>query len=496
MQNRFLTMLALSLTLAACAEDGKDGADGTNGTDGATGTDGTDGATGADGTSGDDGADGLCADATQVEITGLTDLPTDTIDAYYATDAVTVETNAPGELTYTVAGYGLDYEWDGDTFTVTPTTDSPSSQVIVATDGCSTATYQFDVAAEVGVAWVNFVHLYDGAPSADLTLTGDDLEDAVIGGLGLATQTGYLEVTAMPWSFDLWADEAVVATLDTLEPRGEGVYTVVIYSDAGAVATMVIDDDISEVVTEDAARVRATHVADTLGQIDIWDTVAGTALFSDIDFGTSSADTDVPTGEYTVGIDADDDGTSDYGFETVDLTGLEGAPINVFAYMHSGTPFLFVSAPWYGVYERILPDPLPAASTTSTGSSTPAMDITDYDYTVGLVSDYDAIELADACTVLDVTVNVDISHTWKGDLNVNLWSPDGTMVALHDRTGGSANDIVGSYVSDGTGTLTSADDLNMFLFADGTGDWTLELIDNAGGDTGTLNSWDITLGCL
>lgn len=487
MQNRFLTLLALTLTLSACSEDAKDGENGTNGT---SGTDGADGTDGTDGTSGTSGADGLCSDASPVEITGLTGMSADALDAFYPSDEMTVESNAAGALTYTVAGYGLDYAWDGDSFTVTPTTEEPSSQVIVATDGCTTATYEFSVDAEIGLAIVNIIHLYDGAPSVDVTMSGDDLDDAILTDFSLASETGYLDIDAAPYTFDLWVDGVMTATLPTIEFRGDGVYSVVVYSDAGLPTAMLIEDDISEVVTEDAARVTATHVADGVGQVDVWETVLGASLFTDIDYSTSSAATDIVTGEYTLGIDADDDGVTDYEFQSFDMTGLEGAPVNVFAYMTSGTPFLFVSAPWYDFSERILPDPIPAASTTTTGSSTPDAFITQYTWTT------DIITIADACNLVDLTVNLDMSHTYIGDVTATLSAPDGTAVDLHAGSGGSADDIIGSYAMDGTGTLTAAGDLNDFLLLSGAGDWTLDIYDSYYGDDGTLNSWDITLGCL
>jgi subtilisin-like proprotein convertase family protein len=487
MRNRFLTLLALTLTLSACAEDGADGEKGTDGTSGADGEDGDDGTSGTDGA---DGADALCSDATPVEITGISGMATDTLDAFYPSDTMTVESNAAGALSYTVAGYGLDYTWDGDSFTVTATTDEPSSQVLVATDGCTTATYEFSVDAEIGSSLVNIIHLYDGAPSVDVTLSGDDLDNAILTGFNLATETGYIEIDSAPYTFDLWVDGVVAATLPTIEPRADMAYSVVVYSDGGVPNAMVVVDDLSEVATADATRVTATHVADGVGQVDVWETVLGAPLFTDLDFATTSAPLDVVTGVYTIGLDGDDDGTADYGFQSVDLTGLEGVPLNVYAYLQSGTPFLFASVPAIGAYLRVLPDPLPAASSTTTGSSTPAALITEYTYTT------DAITITDACTVVDMTVNLDISHTYKGDVTATLYAPDGTAVDLHRNTGGSADDIIGSYASDGTGTLSAADDLNDFLLVNGGGDWTLEIYDSYYGDDGTLNAWDITLGCL
>ncbi|TWP44782.1 S8 family serine peptidase [Lentzea tibetensis] len=78
------------------------------------------------------------------------------------------------------------------------------------------------------------------------------------------------------------------------------------------------------------------------------------------------------------------------------------------------------------------------------------------------------------------SVKVDIIHTWKGDLVVDLVAPDGTVYNLHNRTGGSANDIHETY----TVNLSSE-------AANGT--WTLRASDKAFLDTGNIDSWTLDL---
>ena len=93
----------------------------------------------------------------------------------------------------------------------------------------------------------------------------------------------------------------------------------------------------------------------------------------------------------------------------------------------------------------------------------------------------DAITVDRSGTATSVSVAVDISHTYRGDLVVDLIAPDGTARTLHSRAGGSANDIGRTYTPDLDGTGIA-------------GDWTLRVSDRAGGDTGTLNSWTLTIG--
>ena len=90
----------------------------------------------------------------------------------------------------------------------------------------------------------------------------------------------------------------------------------------------------------------------------------------------------------------------------------------------------------------------------------------------------------------EVRVYVDISHAWIGYLEVELTSPAGTTVLLHDKTGGSDDDIVGWYPDD----LTPAGDLAAFIGEDLNGDWTLTVRDLAYGITGVLEEWCLEIG--
>ncbi|HEX6869729.1 MAG TPA: proprotein convertase P-domain-containing protein [Micromonosporaceae bacterium] len=79
------------------------------------------------------------------------------------------------------------------------------------------------------------------------------------------------------------------------------------------------------------------------------------------------------------------------------------------------------------------------------------------------------------------TVEVHIVHTYIGDLVVNLVAPDGSLYLLHNRAGGSADNIDTTY----TVNLSSE-------VANGT--WRLRVQDAASADTGYINSWTLNLG--
>jgi len=79
-----------------------------------------------------------------------------------------------------------------------------------------------------------------------------------------------------------------------------------------------------------------------------------------------------------------------------------------------------------------------------------------------------------------VTVDLDISHTYVGDLTVALLH-DGEERAFYNRVGGSGDDVRDSFVVPG------------FSGASATGEWTLRVVDNANLDKGSLNAWRITV---
>ena len=78
-------------------------------------------------------------------------------------------------------------------------------------------------------------------------------------------------------------------------------------------------------------------------------------------------------------------------------------------------------------------------------------------------------------------VNVDIPHSYRGDLVVTLTSPSGKSQTLSNREGGSADNVKGSF------------DLSAFAGESTKGDWKLTVEDKAKADVGTLKAWDLEL---
>ena len=77
------------------------------------------------------------------------------------------------------------------------------------------------------------------------------------------------------------------------------------------------------------------------------------------------------------------------------------------------------------------------------------------------------------------TVEVDIQHTYRGDLQIDLVAPDGTTHRLKDYGWDWREDVNETYTVDASSSP-----------ADGT--WQLRVTDVYYGDTGNLNSWTLT----
>jgi subtilisin-like proprotein convertase family protein len=90
------------------------------------------------------------------------------------------------------------------------------------------------------------------------------------------------------------------------------------------------------------------------------------------------------------------------------------------------------------------------------------------------------INVTDGGNASSVSVDVNIQHTYIGDLTVDLIDPAGGVYNLHNRSGGSANDINKTY-SVNVGN------------ANRVGIWNLRVRDSANIDTGIIDSWSITL---
>jgi len=115
------------------------------------------------------------------------------------------------------------------------------------------------------------------------------------------------------------------------------------------------------------------------------------------------------------------------------------------------------------------------------------------------------ITIADNYIINDANVTLNLEHTYTGDIDIKLMSPDGTEVILSDRNGGSGSDYTNTVFDDDasspitsgtppfTGTFSPEGNLSDFNGLTSAGDWTLVITDNAGGDGGQLLDWTLQL---
>ena len=121
-------------------------------------------------------------------------------------------------------------------------------------------------------------------------------------------------------------------------------------------------------------------------------------------------------------------------------------------------------------------------------SSDPDIDIPD-GITQGII---DGVQFQEDCAIVDITVDIDITHEYRGDLVISLNSPADTEVDLRDfASEEEEDDVIGTYPT----TLTPDESLNDFVGEYSGGVWILEVADLDTDDVGTLNGWAVNLWC-
>ncbi len=154
------------------------------------------------------------------------------------------------------------------------------------------------------------------------------------------------------------------------------------------------------------------------------------------------------------------------GTYLITLTGTSGALV------HSTGVTLVVNAPGGG------------AGSVKTYSRAPGLAIPDNNAT-GVT---DTLNVADNLTITSLSVSTVIPHTYKGDLVVTLIGPDNTSAILHNRTGGSTDNVTTTFAV----ATTPNQSMSVFNGKSSSGAWKLKVQDLAAADLGTLSSWKLT----
>ncbi len=78
-----------------------------------------------------------------------------------------------------------------------------------------------------------------------------------------------------------------------------------------------------------------------------------------------------------------------------------------------------------------------------------------------------------------LSIAVNITHTYQGDLKVDLMAPNGTIFNLWNRTGAGTDNIIRTFSVNASSVVAN-------------GVWKLRVNDNGAGDIGALNSWTMS----
>jgi subtilisin-like proprotein convertase family protein len=124
------------------------------------------------------------------------------------------------------------------------------------------------------------------------------------------------------------------------------------------------------------------------------------------------------------------------------------------------------------------PPPPPGCINSTFTSTNVPLSIPDNN-TTGITSN---LTVAGDGTVASLSLSLNITHTFRGDLVVTLVAPDGTSFIVSNRAGGSADNIIISNMA-----------ITTFNGHTGAGSWQLKIQDRAAADVGTLNSWSLAI---
>lgn len=533
MHKLFISLVAGGMLVAAgCADDGADGADGPagrtgpqglqgdkgdpggpglpgavgepgpKGEDGEDGADGEPGANGVDGTDGADGVDGIdapCALEPALDAIVTGPLPTDFFVGIESDPIQLMVTDSDGtdvtaDVDIRIAGSFAAVSWT-DTpgeLTLTPAADGgPFYFTVVATDGCTTTIGEVEVdAVEVFEARVAFIHVAAAVPSIDITASGST---DILASVDFEDATSFVSVGRPTFAADLLnpATGSVLATTPELSLAQGGWYTVIAHDDgAGAAAFTVLDDDRTLPVNAGDARLGLFHAAAGVGPVDV--TADGAAVFTATAFGALS--TEMPELDLStplpLDIDVDSDGAVDLVFELDASDVASDAVATVVAYLDAvGALQLLVRAvsPTGAVTQAgVTPTPAPPTQPANVlTTNTPATAVPDDTELGDAGNATDVITVTDCADVFAVRVGWDVDHARPDDLELHLTSPSGDAFLVADPPGTSAV----------TGETGDSGFLFHWTGLVGNGDWTLEAVDVASPNVGTLNAWTLELWC-
>jgi len=453
---------------------------------------------------------------------------------FFADDNTTVvfDTVAPGAMSAETNEYAEEtLEWgvdvDGDDEKDLVVTFSSSSQYA----GRNYIAYAYDAGGTVKLVFVSYDP--DDGSILDYTPTVIDLNTVHLslvhvapnadGTLKLARGGAVLRTVSFENTSDFFAAPSggafdvldsldnVVMTLD-LDMAKQTRQALVFFEDAGVLQATTFEENDDPLAT-DTSRIGFFNGADGISSVSVLADDNST-IFGDVAFGTNAGTTiEIATADTDLYLDTDGDDASDHVF-----TLPQGASGGEVFRNESGTAFFYMTAT---AKPRVLYRSFTSNTTSTTGYEgvhsvskypPPTLDpgaTIDQLYPTGTLNSAaslglavvdgtgsrDTINVPSSCTIVNISVGIDITHEYRGDVQLELTAPDGTSIVLWDGSGGSAVDLVGTFGGPSQ-DLTPEESLAAFAGVDAMGDWELYAWDNfASGDDGTLNGWSVNFAC-
>ncbi|MCA9977114.1 MAG: DUF11 domain-containing protein, partial [Anaerolineales bacterium] len=181
--------------------------------------------------------------------------------------------------------------------------------------------------------------------------------------------------------------------------------------------------------------------------------------------------------------------------------------------MVAGLALAQEKAPEAAPTERVVQEQAPESvlATTYVYTATPSVAIPDNGCSAGTYAT-STITVADSFVISDLNVGIWATHTWRSDMDFRLYHPDGTSIDLLLDPDGSADNL-NALLDDSSPNAASSDTTNhlppppyytawyyptgllsTFNGKNAQGEWVIQVCDDAGGDTGSLNTWSMFFG--
>ncbi|MCO4744652.1 MAG: DUF4397 domain-containing protein, partial [Proteobacteria bacterium] len=280
--------------------------------------------------------DVLNVSASGLLVPDLTYGTTDVVDVPDAARTLGLDTDQDGSADFLFDVPALGADTLVNVFAVLPAT----GPVLVAQfDDGSTVTLDAYQPARVRV-----LHASPDAPNVDVFV--DDVRSGVI---DLAFTEGTSYIAFAPGLYNFKVAEAGFTAADAvldfdLTLEADTLYSAVAYGDVLNITPLDLVDDVDG-IPQGSTRLQLSHIADGVGQVDIWRFSGGrpTLLLENVNYGTTGT-VEYAAGPIRVGIDTNDDGGYEFTFDLPNLGA--DTQVNGFAVLDEvGAPFILAHLP-------------------------------------------------------------------------------------------------------------------------------------------------------